>query len=301
VHECAERAARFELWQLAVVADEHELAVGALDVVKQLRELPRADHRSLVDHQHAPGRQPPCAAREVAEERDGAGAGDAGAGFEFARGAPRNRDAEHRIPDRLPRLAGGTEGVGLAGPRLARDDRDAVAAEAQPFDHAALFDRQRRPAVDGAPHRLRVGHTGARSRGRHGALEEVLLASKQLRSRVAELVARERQQPPVAASKRRVTGQHRHQRRVGRADVGCYLVEKEERSERRARRLRVVRARASRASVSVPALLATRSLACGLGWRRRWVPVCGDRRWPGAGRHSGSAAMPALFVSYTRV
>ena len=60
-------------------------------------------------------------------------------------------------------------------------------------------------------------------------------------------------------------------------------------------------ARASRASVSVPALLATRSLACGLGWRRRWVAVCGDRRWPGAERHSGSAAMPALFVSYTRV
>ena len=28
-----------------------------------------------------------------------------------------------------------------------------------------------------------------------------------------------------------------------------------------------------------------------------WVPVCGDRRCPGAGRHSGSAAMPALFVS----
>lgn len=68
--------------------------------------------------------------------------------------------------------------------------------------------------------------------------------------------------------------------------------------------------RASRASVSVPALLATRSLACGLGWRRRWVPVCGDRRWPGAGRHSGSAAMstrssairgcePSAFITNT--
>ena len=60
-------------------------------------------------------------------------------------------------------------------------------------------------------------------------------------------------------------------------------------------------ARARRASVSMPALLARRSLAYRLGRRRRWVPVCGGSEMPGrAGRHSGSASIPAPFVSCTR-
>ena len=57
VDEPAERAAGLELGQLAVIADEHQLAADRRGRVDQLRELPGRDHARLVDDEHAPLRQ----------------------------------------------------------------------------------------------------------------------------------------------------------------------------------------------------------------------------------------------------
>ncbi len=57
VHEAAEGAAGLELGQLAVIADQHELAVRLGDDVHELRELSGRDHAGLVDDEHASLRQ----------------------------------------------------------------------------------------------------------------------------------------------------------------------------------------------------------------------------------------------------
>jgi len=77
IDESAERAAGFELGQLAMVTDEHELAATRRGGLDQLRELPRRDHARLIHDEHAAFRQRPMF--EAAEQRGDARAADAGA------------------------------------------------------------------------------------------------------------------------------------------------------------------------------------------------------------------------------
>ena len=136
VDEPAERAAGFELGQLAVIADEHQLAADRRGRVDELRELPGRDHARFVDDENAPFRQRGVA---VAEQGGDARAADPGAVLELAGGAPGDRDPEHREPGGLPRLAGGAERERLARPGLADHHAHAVAFQAQPLDHPPLL------------------------------------------------------------------------------------------------------------------------------------------------------------------
>ena len=88
-----------------MIADQDELSVRSFDVVEQLREFPGGCHAGFVDHQHArPGKWRPVA--EVVEQRGGARRFDARARSEFAGGAARDGDAQHRVTGVLPRLTG---------------------------------------------------------------------------------------------------------------------------------------------------------------------------------------------------
>ena len=157
VDEAAEGAAGFELGQLAVIADEHQLAADRRGRVDQLRELPGRDHAGLVDDEHAPLGQRPVV--EVTEQRGDARAPDPGVVLELARGAPGDRDPEHRVAGGLPRLACGAERERLARPGLADHHAHAIAFQAQPLDHQPLLSRERRPRHDRSSHtRTRRSH-----------------------------------------------------------------------------------------------------------------------------------------------
>lgn len=54
--EGGESAAGADRRQLARVADEHELAIARLHVSDEDRQITRAEHPGLADHEHRPGR-----------------------------------------------------------------------------------------------------------------------------------------------------------------------------------------------------------------------------------------------------
>jgi hypothetical protein len=140
VHKSAERAAGFELGQLAVIANEHQFAADRRGGVDQLRELPGRDHARFVGDEDAPVRQRAGSAIvEVSEECGDARAADPGVVLELTRGPPGDRDPEHRVAGRLPCLAGCGERERLAGPGLADHDAHAVASLAELLDHPLLL------------------------------------------------------------------------------------------------------------------------------------------------------------------
>ena len=127
--EPTERATGADLRQLPMVTDQHDLALDALDLADELRELPSRNHPSLIDHEYASTRQTrPSTASEITEQSGDARALDAGAGLQLVRRTPSCRNAENRIAGGLPRLASRTERERLARSGLPGDDRDTVAA-----------------------------------------------------------------------------------------------------------------------------------------------------------------------------
>ena len=125
VGERGERAARLDLRQLMVVADEDELGVGCGGVVGEPCELPGADHRRLVDDQDVAGAQPVAAVIVVQRSGDRR-ARDPGGVLQLASGARRQGAPGHATARRLPDLARSVEGVGLAGTGGRADDVDAA-------------------------------------------------------------------------------------------------------------------------------------------------------------------------------
>ena len=203
VDEAAERAAGLELGQLAVIADQHELAADRGDRVDELGELPGRDHPGLVDDEHAALRQRGRAVVvDRAEQRGDARARDPRVQLELARGAARDRHPEDREAGGLPRLARGAERERLARPRLADHHAHPVTVEAQALDHRLLLPRQRRPRGHRLSDRRRARDARARAAGRRRLIDQPLLEREQLRGRVDELLARHRQHPPVAAAER---------------------------------------------------------------------------------------------------
>ena len=144
----AERAAGFDLGQLAVIADQHQLAVRSFDVLEQLGQLPGRDHAGLVDDEHAPVRERPAVV-DVVQQRGGAGRFDPGPRSQLAGGAAGDSHAEHRMAGLLPRLAGRREREGLARPGLAGHDDDSRGGVADVLDHPLLLLGKGRPSADG--------------------------------------------------------------------------------------------------------------------------------------------------------
>ena len=144
----AERAAGLDLGQLAVIADEHQLAVRAFDVLEQLGQLPGRDHAGLVDDEHAPLRERPAVV-DIVHQRGRAGRLDPGACGQLAGGAAGHRDAQHGMAGLLPRLAGRGEREGLARPGFAGHDDDSRRRSADVLDHLLLLSGKGRPSADG--------------------------------------------------------------------------------------------------------------------------------------------------------
>ncbi len=196
--EAAEDAAGLDLRQLAVVTDEHELAVNPLDPIDELGQLARRDHPRLVDDHDGLIRKLSVPALELTEHRRHARALDAGAVLQLARGASRDGRAKHRIPGRLPCLAGRCQGERLARPGLAGDHGDAGSVQAEPADEPLLLVGQRRPRGDRAAHGVRVRQSGARVRHRRDALDQRPLEREMLTRGVAQQLAAGRDRAPVA-------------------------------------------------------------------------------------------------------
>ena len=66
--EGAEAAAGVDRGQLPVIADQHHLALGLVGVLEKAGELARADHASLIDHQHRPVAEGFMATVQVAQQ-----------------------------------------------------------------------------------------------------------------------------------------------------------------------------------------------------------------------------------------
>jgi hypothetical protein len=183
-----------------VIADEDELAAGALDVVEQLRQLAGRDHAGLVDHQHALVGQPKVARPgKVGEQRGDACAGDAGAVLQLASGAPRRRDAQHREARRLPSLACGSECMRLARAGPAGDEGDAVATAAERLDHAALLRGQVRARGEHPVERRGRRAPCARVAQLERAVGQAALEREMLWRRVARTIGAGREQAAVSA------------------------------------------------------------------------------------------------------
>jgi hypothetical protein len=178
--ERAERAAGLELGELAVIADQHQLAIGAFDVFEQPGELARGDHPRLVDDQHDAVRQRIAAAHEPGEQRRDAGAGDPGAGLELARGAPRDRHAEHRVAGGLPRLARHAQRKRLARAGLACHDADQLAIAAEPLDHPTLLVRERPARRDRGRDVVGLRDADGSAGAGHRVVDQTLLERDQL-------------------------------------------------------------------------------------------------------------------------
>ena len=240
--EAAKRASRLELGQLTVVADEHQLAADRRGRLHELGELSRREHPGLIDHEHAPLRQRARpAALQVAEQRGDARTRDPRILLELPRGATRDRHPEHGQPGRLPRLTRRGERERLAGPRLADHHAHAVAAQAQALDHRALLAREGRPRGDCSFHRPLRHKPGASAARDADLVDESLLEREQLRCRVDELVALDREQPAITAPigvALAAIGQQRD--RMGGADeaIRCRLDRPRHRGERRRGRAR---------------------------------------------------------------
>ena len=74
----------------------------------------------------------------LAERGDGEGA-DPGAAFELVCGAGRDRAADDPVAGRLPGVAGGGEGGGLARAGGGDDDIDPASGGGEDADHPSLF------------------------------------------------------------------------------------------------------------------------------------------------------------------
>ena len=204
VDEPAERAAGLELGQLAVVADEHQLAADRRDVRRAARASCRVGTMpaSSTTSTHR-SRQRAERVAQVAEQRGDARAADAGAVLELARGAPRDGHAEHRMPGGLPRLARGAERERLAGPGLA----DHHARPRRRRGRAARPSAAARPTASAAPRPQPATGRSPRDAGARCArggdlVDEPLLEREQLRGRVDAARRVDRQQPPIAPPER---------------------------------------------------------------------------------------------------
>ena len=148
-------------------------------------------------------------------------------------GAAGDGDPEHRMAGLLPRLPGGGERERLARPGLAGHHNDPRRRAADVLDHLLLLARQRRPPCDRGRDVRRAGLRRRRGGRAGGAVDELLLAGEQLRRGVAQLLARERQQPPVGAPERLPVGQQRDRARRGEEPVGGCFELRARRSRRR--------------------------------------------------------------------
>ena len=169
--EAAEGAAGIDLGELARVADEHDLGSGRFGVGEEPGELAGADHGGLVDHDHGAASSAVLSCRSMPPRRrsmvDG---GDAGVVLELLGGPGGERAADHPVARRLPRVAGGGEGEGLAGAGDALDDLDAVARRADRAHHRLLLVGERRPRPRSRPRQRRGSATPAPvSPAAHGA------------------------------------------------------------------------------------------------------------------------------------
>ena len=119
--------------------------------------------------------------------------------FELARGASGDRHAEHREPGGLPCLAGGGERERLARPRLADHHAHPVAVRGRAA-RPSVAARLRASAAHATAARTAFSRATPAPVVLRGAdlADEPLLEREQLRRRVDELVALDRQQPPVA-------------------------------------------------------------------------------------------------------
>ena len=121
--------------------------------------------------------------------------------LELARGAPRDRDAEHRAA-RRPATPRARRRARTSCP--SRPCRPPRSHRRRPRQSRSTIRRcsadERRPRRDRSPHAPLARATPApRAVGRADLADEPLLEREQLRGRVDELVALDRQQPPVAA------------------------------------------------------------------------------------------------------
>ena len=143
--EAAKRASRLERGQLAVVADEHELARTAAVASTswascRVGSIPASSTTSTNARATRSTR-----GLQIAEQRGDARARDPSILLEPPRRAARDGHAEDGQAGRLPRLARGGERERLAGPRLADHHADAITVQPQALDHRSLLPRQGQP------------------------------------------------------------------------------------------------------------------------------------------------------------
>ena len=200
-HEPDERPAGADLGQLAVVANEHELPVGLLDMPEQFRELAGREHPGLIHDEHAAVGES-TAAVEIVQQGGDARALDAGPLSQLVGRTPRHRDAQNRVARLLPRLASGAERERLARSCLSGHHREAVPAEAQGLDHAPLVRRQHRPCGYDSLDDGSVRHTRSGSTRSESSVDEVTLERQVLRRRIAEPIRARGKNPTVAPAKR---------------------------------------------------------------------------------------------------
>ena len=151
--EGAERAARVDLGKLTVVADEHELGLGALSRAGELGEVTRADHPRLVDDEHRSALQFDPPVEPVSEAGDRCRV-NASLIAQLARRAGRERAAEHRHAAPLPGLARAVERARLPGAGRGTDHLDSVATLRERDDKSALLLAELRACGE---RRVRVG------------------------------------------------------------------------------------------------------------------------------------------------
>ena len=185
--QSAEGAAGLELGQLAMIADEHELAARPRRPSRPARRaggsasMPASSTTST----HRSGSALGLSRAERAEQRGDARARDPGAILELPSGTPRDRDAEHR------------DGQPPATPRARRRARTSCPSRPcrrpQPRRHrqgrAARPSRAARPRASAAPRpprspRARARDAGVRAARLDRAVDQPLLERQQLRRRV---------------------------------------------------------------------------------------------------------------------
>ena len=150
VDEPAERAAGFELGQLAVIADEHQLAAGRSTCSSscaswRVGTMPASSTTSTHRRgQRVPRARSPSSAATLVLRMPAPC-------LELARGASRDRHPEHRVARRPATPRGRRRArTSCPVPALPTTTLDAVAVQAQPLDHPPLLGRERRPRRDRA-------------------------------------------------------------------------------------------------------------------------------------------------------
>jgi hypothetical protein len=183
-----------------MIANEHELGVGPLDVVKQLNELLRRKHPRFVDDEHAALGQPRVL--EIVEQRSDARA----LGYRrrpatrSRHGAQRRRrePGNRRPATPLAPLRARTSSRFRPYPRRPRP----VAVQAQGLHDAALLGRHPRASGQRGLNRRCARLAGCTGGGSHSAVHELALQREMLGRRVPQLVGARRHQPPITAPER---------------------------------------------------------------------------------------------------